>query len=132
MVVVAISSFAGNTEANLKEEKMKEERLKYRWAWWLVIIALLGLAIGLVSSMARAMSPTQKHQCMVVAVDWVLPDSTPVQSFGCADVRGDTLILIPHLVGGEPKGAMGILKKDIRKITALQAAESATLKPRIG
>ena len=106
---------------------MKDKRFHALVMWW-AIIALLILVVRIVVAQGFEVP---RHQCMPVMVEWV-SDSLPVQSFGCADVKGDTLILIPHIVNGDPKNVLGILKKDIKKIVALVPAQSATLKPRIG
>jgi len=92
---------------------------------WFAILALLIVVVRIVK--AQAIEALGNH-CSPAIVEWK-QDSLEVFSVGCVDFRRDSLIIIPHLIGGNAIGAVIVQKPQVRKVTLLREGESATLNP---
>ena len=97
--------------------------------WWVIIALLILVVRAVIAQASEAMQVANQKECYPAMVQWQT-DSLKVSSFGCIDSKADTLIIIPHIVNGEPKGAMFIPKKFIKSITLLKPDQRADMKPR--
>ena len=84
---------------------------------WLVIAALLIVVVRVV--MAQEFQPIAREQeCIPVAVGWTA-DSTRITSFGCALFKGDTLVLVHHIVNDGAGAYTLIMRQQVREMYRL-------------
>lgn len=99
----------------------KENKMRKALAW-VVIVALLILVVRIVS--AQAFQPIERQdECIPVAVGWS-PDSTNITSFGCALFRGDTLVLVHHIVNDKGGAYALIMRQQVREMYRLVVAKN--------
>ncbi len=95
----------------------REENKMRKALAWVVIVALLILVVRMVS--AQAFQPIERRdECITIAVRWK-PDTTMVESFGCGVVRGDTLVLVHHIVQGKAQAITVIHRRQVQAIVRL-------------
>ena len=94
---------------------------------WICIIGLLLIVATLVGRPVRGQAIHAPNSCYPAQVKWK-QDSLSVESFGCIDFRGDTLIIIPHLIRGQAYQVVMVLKRNVREITLLVPKQTATFK----
>ena len=101
---------------------MKENTRKALIVW--SIIALLLITIRALH--AQRIQSAQ-NECTPAQVEW-RQDSLKVESWGCVDFRGDTLLLIRDISSdGHPHNIMWLLKKEVISITKLELGKTVTV-----
>lgn len=108
LVVLAIS---------LDNHIFHEENKMRKVLAWVVIVALLIIVVRVVS--AQAFQPIERRdECIPVAVGWTA-DSTSITSFGCALFKGDTLVLVHHIVNDKGGAYTLIMRQQVREMYRL-------------
>lgn len=107
----------------LFDQQLFHEENKMRKALaWVVIVALLILVVRMVG--AQAFQPIERQdECIPVAVGWKA-DSTSITSFGCAMFRGDTLVLVHHIVNDKGGAYTLIMRQQVREMYRLVVAKN--------
>jgi hypothetical protein len=105
---------------------MTDRAQKYLVLWGIVVLLIVATCT-LKSQAVSAFQGVAQNQCSPAEVDWQ-QDTLNVESWGCIDHHGDTLIIIGHLVNGEAKQVVLVMKKQVKKIIFLQPRQEATMK----
>ena len=94
---------------------------------WVVILALIILAVRLVSAQAIRAVP-QGRQAVPAMVFWHT-DSAKITSVGWLDIIGDSVIIIKHIRNdGEANNMLAIPKSAVDSISLLKPVQTAVLK----